>query len=186
MNIISWNCRGLGNLRTVRELCRIVKQKTPKMVFLMETKLRKEKMDIIRCKLGFISMFVVDSAEKSGGLALFWDDGIVVDIKNYSQRHINGVVFGRGFEVPWNFTGFYGHPNASKRVEAWALLKYLAHMDSAPWVCIGDFNEILTLEEKWGGGGRPNSQMEAFRQTLENCGLSDLGYRGPKFTWSNC
>ena len=93
------------------------------------------------------------------------------------------MVFDGGIEVPWNFTGFYGHPDASKRVEAWALLKHLAHMDSALWVCIGDFNEILTLEEKWGGRGHPNSQMEAFQQTLENCGLSDLGYWGPKFTW---
>jgi hypothetical protein len=28
--------------------------------------------------------------------------------------------------------------------------------------------------------------MTAFRQTLEVCELTDLGYRGPKFTWSNC
>ena len=28
--------------------------------------------------------------------------------------------------------------------------------------------------------------MEAFRQILEVCGLTDLGYIGPKFTWTNC
>lgn len=28
--------------------------------------------------------------------------------------------------------------------------------------------------------------MEAFQHTLEDCGCSDLGYRGPKFTWNNC
>ena len=39
--------------------------KDTKIVFLMETKLRKEKMDIIRCKLGLTSMFVVDSVRKS-------------------------------------------------------------------------------------------------------------------------
>jgi hypothetical protein len=44
----------------------------------------------------------------------------------------------------------------------------------------------LTNSEKWGGNGRANSQMTAFRQTLEVCELTDLGYRGPKFTWSNC
>jgi hypothetical protein len=27
--------------------------------------------------------------------------------------------------------------------------------------------------------------MSAFKQALENCELVDLGYRGPKFTWSN-
>lgn len=28
--------------------------------------------------------------------------------------------------------------------------------------------------------------MVAFRQVLENCELSDLGFRGSKYTWSNC
>lgn len=71
MKIISWNCQGLGNLQTIRELCRLAKQKKPIMVFLMETKLQKVKMESIRCKLGFENMFVVDSIGKSGGIALF-------------------------------------------------------------------------------------------------------------------
>jgi hypothetical protein len=28
--------------------------------------------------------------------------------------------------------------------------------------------------------------MLAFQQTLEECDLSDLGFVGPKYTWSNC
>jgi hypothetical protein len=28
--------------------------------------------------------------------------------------------------------------------------------------------------------------MESFQGTLEACGLSDLGFKGPKYTWSNC
>jgi exonuclease III len=162
-----------------------VKQKKPIMVFLMETKLRKKKMEAIRCKLGFSSM-LVDSVGKSGGLALLWNDEILLDIQNFSHRHICGVIKNLNGEALWKFTGFYGHPDVSKRVEAWALIKYLAQMDSFPWVCIGDFNEVLTTSEKWGGSGRANSQMAAFRQTLESCKLTNLGYRGPKFTWSNC
>jgi hypothetical protein len=84
----------------------------------METKLWKEKMDFIRFKLGFTCMFVVDSVGRNGGLALFWGDNIIVDIQNFSQRHTNGVVKSGGIEVPGNFTSFYGHSDASKRVEA--------------------------------------------------------------------
>lgn len=29
------------------------------------------------------------------------------------------------------------------------------------------------------------AQMKAFRMTMEACGLSDLGFDGNKFTWSN-
>jgi hypothetical protein len=64
----------------------------PMVVFLMETKLWKVKMDLIIYKLGFTNLLVVDCVEKSGGLALLWGDKITVDIQNYSHRHINGVI----------------------------------------------------------------------------------------------
>lgn len=85
MRIMSWNWRGLGNLRTVQELCRLIKQKKPAMVFLMETKLRKIKMENVRCKLGYLNMFVVDRVGRSGGLALLWSDDILVTIQNFSR-----------------------------------------------------------------------------------------------------
>jgi exonuclease III len=70
MSIFSWNCQGLGNLRTVRELRRLVKEKKPNIVFLMETKLRANKMEKVQSQLGFEHMLVVDCVGKSGGLAL--------------------------------------------------------------------------------------------------------------------
>lgn len=44
------------------------------MVFLMETKLRAHRFDKIKTKLGFGSIFVVDSVGRSGGLALMCND----------------------------------------------------------------------------------------------------------------
>jgi hypothetical protein len=43
----------------------------------------------------------------------------------------------------------------------------------------------VTLSEKFGGSRWQKRLMEAFQNTLASCGLSDLGYKGPKFTWSN-
>jgi exonuclease III len=185
MNILSWNCRGLGNLRTVQELRRLVKEKKPKIVFLMETKARAKRMEIVRSQLGFEHMLVVDSVGKSGGLALLWMSESGVEIQNYSRRHINATVCSSPMNTTWKFTGFYGHPDASKRMEAWNLLRFIARMEPSPWLCLGDFNEILSLDEKYGGSGRQRGLMENFQRTLDDCGLLELGYRGPKFTWNN-
>jgi ribonuclease HI len=163
----------------------MVREKRPAMVFLMETKMRRKKMENIRHKLGFPSMFVVDCVGRSGGLGLLWSEEVVVDIQNYSHRHINSIVHGCD-NVEWKFTGFYGQPEAPRRHEAWALLKHLALFEPRPWMCMGDFNEIVNGTEKWGGKVRHRNQMQEFHQTLEECELNDLGYRGPKFTWSNC
>jgi ribonuclease HI len=156
------------------------------MVFLMETKIRKNKMEIIRCKLHFENMFVVDSVGKSGGMALFWGEEVSVRVQNFSHRHIGGLVSMPGLDEEWLFTGFYGHPEPQKRFEAWALLEYLARHCTTAWVCIGDFNEVVDLSEIWGGRGRARSQMVAFQNALECSNLDDLGFMGPKYTWNNC
>jgi hypothetical protein len=102
------------------------------MVFLMETKMRKQKIEMIRSLLGYPNMVVVDCKGKSGGLALMWNEDVDVEIQNFSQRHINGMVSTSGSGEQWMFTGFYGHPDPSKRYEAWDLLKYLKNLYSEP------------------------------------------------------
>jgi hypothetical protein len=186
MRIQSWNCRGLGNLRTVRDLCKLVKEKCPVLVFLIETKLRKMKMEQIHCKLGFKNSFVVESVEKSGGLALLWGEEISVDIQNYSNRHINGIITVPNSLANWKFAGFYGHLDATKRYEAWELLRYLANLSPDPWLCLGEFNEVVSMSEKWGGETKSSSQKGNFKSALEDCELTDLGFKGPKYTWANC
>ena len=52
-----------------------------------------------------------------------------------------------------------------------------------PWVCFGDFNELLEVEEKKEGASRAHNQMQMFRDVLGQCGFVDLGYLGPDFTW---
>ena len=120
-----------------------MKEKQPKMVFLMETKLRTVKMESIWSKLGFPNMIVVDNVEKSGGLALLWSEAVGVEAQNFSHRHINAVVHYPPTGSPWKFNGFYGHPDATKRHEVWSLLKILAQFQPELWACIGNFNEIM-------------------------------------------
>lgn len=41
-------------------------------------------------------------------------------------------------------------------------------LESRPWFIIGDFNEILSLDEKCGGRPRTESQMEDFKEAKED------------------
>jgi hypothetical protein len=185
MILLSWNCRGLGNPWAVRELCHMVKTKKPTLLFLMETKSRKNKMEGIRIKIGFEGLFVVDPVGRSGGLALLWKDSDDLEIQNYTRRHINAVVKGPNRESQCFLTCFYGHPLPHKRHESWELLAHLKNLCPGAWMVVGDFNEIVNQSEKIGGAQRREGQMVLFRNVLEDCGLSDLGFLGSKFTWSN-
>ena len=51
---------------------------------------------------------------------------------------------------------------------------------------LGDFNDILSCEENWRGNRLSNSRIQEFRNCLNVCNMIDLGFSGPKYTWSNC
>jgi hypothetical protein len=78
-----------------------------------------------------------------------------------------------------------GIPRLQSEKRRGALLRHLTTYSPNAWLCVGDFNEILADSEKYGGARKPRGQMEAFKNTLEYCQLSDLGFSGPKFTWCN-
>ncbi|KAL8519240.1 hypothetical protein ACS0TY_010253 [Phlomoides rotata] len=67
----------------------------------------------------------------------------------------------------------------------WQLLHNIKPDPETPWMCIGDFNEILWSMEKSGGNMRNIHQMEAFREMVNKLELQDLNFKGYKFTWSN-
>jgi hypothetical protein len=155
------------------------------MVFLMETKLKAPRIEAIKSRVGYGSVFVVDSVGRSGGLALFWSNDFMVNIQNYSRYHINAVVTMGVEKISWKFTGFYGHPEAVRRKESWSLLRHLSSFQPKPWLCCGDFNEIVEDSEKFGRCLKTKRHMEDFQLALADCRLMDLGFFGPRFTWCN-
>ena len=114
---------------------------------------------------------------------MYWKNELLVDVVSSSLNHIDAII-NKDSDAAWRFTGFYGELETHKRHESWELLRRLHHQNSLPWLCAGDFNEILKQGEKLGGPTRPPGQMQLFRDSLDECGLIDIGFKGSPFTWS--
>ncbi|CAB4268750.1 unnamed protein product [Prunus armeniaca] len=112
-----------------------------------------------------------------------WTDELAISLRSASNNHIDTEVEVLGVQGRWRFTGFYGCPVTAERHRSWDLLIRLGATNSLPWLCCGDFNEILTADEKTGGRTRGARQMQGFRHAVDECGFKDLGFSGPKFTW---
>ena len=80
-------------------------------------------------------------------------------------------------------TSFYGELKIARRIEAWTLWVLNSRLE-IPWLCMRDFNEITKQEEKVRGAIRSHSQMQLFHDIIDECSFMDLGFVGPKFTWS--
>ena len=101
-------------------------------------------------------------------------------VETSSKNHIDCII--RGTEGAWRFIGFYGEPITHKHHESWELLRKLHSQFNLPWLCVGDFNEIVGNSEKLVGSSRSHNQMQLFREVIDKCGFIDLGYVGSQFT----
>ena len=50
---------------------------------------------------------------------------------------------------------------------------------------IGEFNEILSSEDKFGGNQINLNRALEFKECIDNCNFLDLGFASPKYTWTN-
>jgi len=161
----------------------LVRKKAPTILFLMETKLIDREMEPIKRELGFYGMLAVSCNGRRGGLALLWRADVTVDTQTYSPNHIDVSVHPQTSPV-WRLTWLYGHPKEELKLETWRLMRHLHARPCLPWVCLGDFNELLASDEKNGGNSRLMAPMVEFRNTPLHCGLVDMGFSGYPFTWS--
>lgn len=70
-------------------------------------------------------------------------------------------------------TGIHGEPQTGLRRHVQNLLINLSKANQLSYLCVGNFNEVLNVEEKIGGWGG-----EDFRNTIQAIRLYDLGYQG--------
>jgi exonuclease III len=93
MKIVAWNYRGLGNRPTVRGLLELQKSEGADILFLLETKLDKRRLEKFRWMLGLTNM-LVRSRKRMEGIAVFWRRGIDVSLQGMSQHYIDVDVKG--------------------------------------------------------------------------------------------
>ena len=62
-------------------------------------------------------------------------------------------------------------------------MKNISSLNNLPWLCIGDFNEVLKHDEHDGIGSRSQAQIQGFRDAVDVCGLVDLGFKGTRWTF---
>jgi exonuclease III len=77
MKILSWNCRGIGNPRTVRALNKLIANNSPDIIFLMETKMLSTRSTFLSRLKDTYKTHQVDCSTtgggRAGGLLLLWN-----------------------------------------------------------------------------------------------------------------
>jgi len=185
MKILSWNCQGLGNPLTVQEIRALTAQERPTMVFLMETKNKETVVEKTKRRLKFQHVFTEQPIGIAGGLVLMWNEEAEVKIISSSKEYIDVECKDPSSGHIMEITFVHAPTTLSERLLLWQKLRELHSDNHHPWLCVGDFNEILYSWEKVGKREADQHRIAAFRELLNDCSLMDIDTKGCAFTWAN-
>lgn len=127
----------------------------------------------------FPHYFSVPPIGLSGGLSLFWKDGVEITILESSPNLIDTQVKHKGVTTFISF--IYGAPAMQNRAEFWEKLSDVGKGRDLPRLVSGDFNEILNNTEKVGGPARWEGSFVPLRTFVSQHGLWDLKHSGKSF-----
>ncbi|KAK7259326.1 hypothetical protein RIF29_24930 [Crotalaria pallida] len=84
-----------------------------------------------------------------------------------------------------HITCLYGFPKCTQKMKTWDLLVNLRRTDEAPWLVIGDYNQILGPDDKVGGNLVGLNEIDAANRALLSCSLVEMDTMGYRYTWCN-
>ncbi|XP_071905855.1 uncharacterized protein [Coffea arabica] len=185
MKVVVWNCRGVGGPLTIPQLKEVTNFHSPKVVFLCETKNQEGFMGKVQRKIKYDNSYFVNSIGRAGGLALFWNNEVTLDKIVSTDWCISARVEDKDSKGYWGLVCVYASTDSNIRKAQWKSLEDRMRDWGEDWIIVGDFNDLRSSEEKWGGRDRAERCFREFNRFIKDNNLVDLGYQGVPWTWCN-
>uniref|UniRef100_A0ACD5YJ22 Uncharacterized protein n=1 Tax=Avena sativa TaxID=4498 RepID=A0ACD5YJ22_AVESA len=116
---------------------------------------------------------------------MMWLNDVDVSVHLASLNLVLSIVTDRSKNQKFGLVCIYGDPYHRTTSSIWQNVAHFVYYNgNLPVLCIGDMNDLLYDSDK----SSPNinrSRMFAFRSLIKNCGLFDIGFSGPAYTWTN-
>lgn len=186
-----WNVRGFNKQSKHRVVDKWIQDKGLLFGGLLETRVKESKSEKIISSV-FKGWSAVNNYEfnRKGRIWVVWSPRVRMTPVFKSDQIITMSVLLEEAEEEFFCSFVYAENTAEKRKELWKDIK--DHHNSRrfrnrEWIIMGDFNEVLEGEEHSShqDGDIMTVGMRDFENVIQHCRLLDMGFQGPKFTWSN-
>ena len=133
--------------------------------------------------LPFDRFITMDTIGFMSGLWLLWKkEDADVNLLAFTEKEIHATIKVCYSNQSWFISAIYASPRLVERHIMWSNLSEVANLHDLPWLLLGDFNEILCREDKYGGRQVHINRALEFKDCIDNCNMIDLGFTGPKYT----
>lgn len=161
-----------------------MEQQQISLVGLLETRVKAAKMGALYLSIFRGWCFTSNIGWHRGGrIVVAWDPhtfSINEIVGNSQFMHLQLTLVDR--KIGFNATIIYAYNKEEERRSLWRNLILL--QSKQPWIVMGDFNDILSVEDRIGVRGHSSPGVE-FRSCVNQCGLENIPYCGSRFTWNN-
>ncbi|XP_059315426.1 uncharacterized protein LOC132066044 [Lycium ferocissimum] len=176
-----WNIRSVNTQKSFERLIDLKRRHHYSIIGLMEPFQDPIAIEEYRRKLGYQNCKV----NCSGKIWIFWTDEWLGVVISESEQQVTLQLTHSSLNQSVLVSVVYAKCARDEREELWEAMVELANQHDLPWIIGGDFNVIVSDEEKQGGLPVSSNETLDFSTCIQSCGLIDVGFTGSKFTWWN-
>ncbi|KAL9679888.1 hypothetical protein QQ045_017759 [Rhodiola kirilowii] len=182
-SFLCWNARGVGNKSTTSHLKALCVLHKPSIIAILEPKISYDRLPAICSEIG------MDNFMHGGDLNdhkwICWREGVDIQDPVWTSQQVSSRIHCTSSNKQLHLTFVYADYDDVVQEQLWEDLIAASDNINAPWIVTGDFNTISSWEEKQGGNHSDDGPLIAFNEFQLQACLSDCGFKGPPFTWSN-
>ena len=187
MIISFWNIRGFNKPLKQNGILKFMRRNKVSIMGVLETKLSQHYLDeIARKKFRVWKTENNFQLNPNGRILVFWkEDRVLLEVIEKTDQIIHCLVTCKISAKKFHLSFVYAFNSRMGRRPLWDNICRFNSSSGMPWMLMGDFNNILSIEEKANGIPATSYEMRDFKNCCYEAGISDLRSSGVYFTWTN-
>ncbi|PSS19303.1 Endonuclease, partial [Actinidia chinensis var. chinensis] len=187
MILFFWNIRGFNLPLKQNGVLKYLKRNNIAVMGILETKLNHQSLDwLARNKFLGWRMESNFSHHPNGRILLVWKEDLVqLDIIQTTDQAIHCLATCKSSNVSFYISFIYAFNTPVGRRPLWHNLRRLSYTSQNPWILLGDFNNVLSPDERINGQPVTMYETREFKECCYDIGISDIRSAGVFHTWTN-
>ncbi|XP_075081553.1 uncharacterized protein LOC142166363 [Nicotiana tabacum] len=187
MKLVTWNIRGLNKIYKQKELNKFLNENKVGIVAIVEHRVKHQ------VAVKFVNKVAVEwnwsfnyQHTGKGRIWVLWNPTYFdFTILRTHEQFMHGLVKVYSLQMEFYFTDVYGLHTIQDMKVLWEELNCITQTMSDPWLLMGDFNVVLSVEDRVNGTPIQEAKSRDFKNFLQVTGVMEMKVEGRTFAWTN-
>lgn len=187
MKVLCWNVRGCNKPFKQKEIRIFLQSNKVDVAFLLKTRVKVENAQKIVNKIcrGWQLFHNYDSARNERIWCCLNPKSVKLRVLDEHEQALQCEIVDVYTGRVQQFIAIYALNTPEQRISLWGFIEGKYQQAQGPLVMGGDFNAILSSDDRFQGNPVTQSDIEDFQHCIQHNELQEIRAIGPQFTWTN-